>query len=348
MIARLRGGDRMTSALPPVLRTARELVDPELRKAVGLLDEDTRRVSEYHFGWTHADGSPDGSGGKALRPALVILSARAAGAADEPLPITAATAVELVHNFSLLHDDLMDGDTARRHRPTAWTVFGRPTALLTGDALLALAIDMLVESPARYAVAAARSLSSAVRRLIAGQSADLDFEQRMDVTLEECLRMAEGKTAALLACAASIGALSVGATTETVQRLSSFGHELGMAFQLVDDLLGLWGDPDVTGKPVLSDLRARKKTAPVVHALTSDTPEGQRLRDLYAVPALLTEEQLVEAADLVGRTGSRDWAQEECARRLDTALRHLALVDGERAAMDSLTELADFIVRRQW
>lgn len=336
-----------TPALPPALRTARDLVDPELRKAVAGLDDDTRRVSEYHFGWIHADGSPAGTSGKALRPALALLSAQVAGGGDDPLAVTAAAAVELTHNFSLLHDDLMDGDTARRHRPTAWTVFGRSAALLAGDALLTMALVILLESTSPQAAPVARLLSGAVRDLIAGQAADLDFEQRMDVTVEECQRMAEGKTAALLSCSASIGALSVGAPPETVQRLRAFGHELGMAFQLIDDILGIWGDPEVTGKPVLSDLRARKKTAPVVHALTSDCPEAGRLRALLTAQEALTDEQLHEAAEVLRAVGSEEWTRAECGRRLDAAMGELSLIDGEPAVKASLAELAEFIVRRQ-
>jgi geranylgeranyl diphosphate synthase, type I len=335
----------MMSALPSVLLTAREVVDPELRKAVGRLDDDTRKVCEYHFGWTDADGSPDGGAGKALRPALVMLSAQIT--VDDAAPVAEAAAVELVHNFSLLHDDLMDGDTSRRHRPTAWTVFGQSAALLAGDALLALALDLVLEARSPQAASAARSLSSATRRLITGQAADLDFERRLDVTVDECLRMAEGKTAALLSCATSIGALAVGASAETVARLDAFGAELGMAFQLVDDLLGLWGDPEVTGKPVLSDLRTRKKSVPVVHALTSGTRAGRKLRELYAQPEPLTEQQLHEAAEMVQRAGSREWTQGECQRRLISARQHLAETGCQGSAAESLTELAEFIVRRQ-
>jgi geranylgeranyl diphosphate synthase, type I len=339
----------MTTVLPPVLLTARETVDPALRDAVGRLDPDTRRVCEYHFGWRAADGSPDSAGGKALRPAMVLLSTQSAitvgGTAVGEQPVVAAAAVELVHNFSLLHDDVMDGDTARRHRPTAWTVFGRPAALLAGDALLVLSTEVLLEAPSSRAAAAARSLATAIRTLIAGQAADLDFERRSEVGLEECLRMAHDKTAALLACAASIGAIYVGAPRETVVRLHSFGTELGMAFQLVDDLLGLWGDPEVTGKPVLSDLRARKKSVPVVHALNSGTAAGDRLRRLYAHTEPLTEDELHEAAEMVHRAGSADWTRQECERRLAAAYEHLP--GGPPGATGALTELAEFIVRRK-
>ncbi|MDR7299982.1 polyprenyl synthetase family protein [Haloactinomyces albus] len=335
----------MTATIPSALATAQEFVDPELRKVLSRLDPDTRRVSEYHFGWINADGAPETRSGKALRPALVMLSAQGGGG-DYGGALPAAAAVELVHNFSLLHDDLMDGDLSRRHRPTAWTVFGRSAALLAGDALLALSTDMLLEDPSPQAVDAARSLSTAISRLIAGQAADLDFEQRMDVTLDECRTMVAGKTGALLGCSASIGALFVGAPRQAVEQLDAFGRELGMAFQLVDDLLGLWGDPDVTGKPVLSDLRSRKKSFPVVHAMTSGTAAGFRLRELYAQPDPLDEGQLGEAAELVDKAGSREWTQNECERRLTSARRHLELADCGTAT-EGLTELADYILRRQ-
>jgi geranylgeranyl diphosphate synthase, type I len=339
----------MTTVLPQALLAARQSVEPALRTAVARLDRGTCRVAEYHFGWSNADGSPADAGGKALRPALVTEATRCAvgdrvdGTGE--VAAAAAAAVELVHNFSLLHDDVMDGDTSRRHRPTAWTIFGSSEALLAGDALLSLAPDVLLESGAPNAASGVRSLLATTRVLIAGQSADLGFERRADVGLPECLQMAHDKTAALIACACSIGPLSLGASREAVRGLHAYGTELGMAFQLIDDLLGLWGDPEVTGKPVLSDLRMRKKSVPVVHALESGTREGERLRELYEQPDALTEEQLTEAAEMVRRSGSEDWTRKECRRRLTAAEEQLAaacLGDTE-----SLGELAEFIVRRK-
>ncbi len=225
-----------------------------------------------------AAAKPGGTG-KALRPALALLSARAALAAPER-GVPGAVAVELVHNFSLLHDDIMDGDTERRHRPTAWTVYGVGAAILAGDAMLALAQDILLEDSAAQGLWAARCLSAAVQRLIAGQGADLAFERRDDVTLAECQEMAGDKTAALMACACSIGAIHVGAPPAVAMGLAGFGAHAGLAFQLTDDLLGIWGSPAVTGKPVRSDLRARKKSLPVVAALTAGTAAAAELGTL--------------------------------------------------------------------
>jgi len=191
--------------MPAGVETARDLVGPALEAAVARLSPDIRPVAGYHLGLCDAAGKPTGApaGGKALRPALTLLSARAAGAPAERA-VPAAVAVELVHNFSLLHDDIMDGDTERRHRPTAWTVFGVGPAILAGDALQALANDLLLEGPPPQAIWAARCLAAAVQRLISGQGADLAFERRDHVSVDECLDMAADKTAALMACACSM------------------------------------------------------------------------------------------------------------------------------------------------
>jgi len=233
----------MTVVMPAGVQTARDLVGPAISGAVGRLSPAVRTVASYHLGLSDATGQPIAGGGtgKALRPALALLSARAAGASPERAVVPAA-AVELVHNFSLLHDDIMDGDTERRHKPTAWTVFGVGAAILAGDALLALSQDILMETPP-YGVWAARCLSAAVLRLIAGQGADLEFEQRDDVQVAECLDMAGDKTAALMACACSIGVVYVGGPPSLAMSLSGFGAHAGLSFQLVDDLLGIWERP---------------------------------------------------------------------------------------------------------
>src|SRR6201987_4193761 len=208
--------------MPAGVAVARDLVGPATKAAINRLTPGVRRVAAYHYGIADTDGNPVRVGsGKALRPALALLSARAAGAAPER-GVPAAVAVELVHSFSLLHDDIMDGDTERRHRPTAWTVHGVGAAILAGDALLALAQDILLEDTAAQGLWAARCLYAAVLRLIDGEGADLAFEQRDDVSLAECQTMAGDKTAALMACACSIGAIHVGAPPGLAMGLAGF------------------------------------------------------------------------------------------------------------------------------
>src|ERR1700684_3622380 len=268
------GGTSVTAVMPEGVTLARDLVSPAIESTIGRLTPDVRVVAAYHFGFADAEGNPTAGGsGKALRPALALLSARATGASPDR-GVTAAVAVERVHNFSLLHDDIMDGDTERRHRPTAWAVFGVGPAILAGEGLLALAQHLLLADDGPHGVRAARCLSVAVQRLIAGQGADLAFEKRDDVGLTECLEMAGDKTAALMSCACSIGAIHAGAAPSLAMGLAGFGAHIGQSFQLTDDLLGIWGAPEVTGKPGQSDLRARKKALPGVAALNSGTPEG--------------------------------------------------------------------------
>ncbi|MGH3243668.1 MAG: polyprenyl synthetase family protein [Spirillospora sp.] len=333
------------TTVPVSLTDVRELVDGALRAAVGRLDPRTYRVAAYHLGWTDEAGHPrKAPSGKALRPALALLSARAALAPPESA-LPGAVAVELVHAFSLLHDDIMDGDRTRRHRPAAWTVFGEASAILAGDALLALAGEVLLEAPGQGSARAARALSATTRRLIAGQSLDMDFETRKHIGVDECLAMASDKTAALLACSCSIGAVLDGAPEPLSEALDAFGADLGIAFQLADDLLGIWGDPATTGKPALSDVRSRKMSLPIVAALNADRPEAGLLAELYSRPGL-SEDELKRVAALVEAAGGRAWAEIEAESRIQRAAEHLVsarLPDPVRA---EFLHIADFVTRR--
>jgi geranylgeranyl diphosphate synthase, type I len=341
----------MTAVLPTEVTAARDLVEPALRRAVDELASSMRTISRYHFGWADSSGrETPGGGGKALRPALTLLSAQAAGG-DPAAALPAAVAVELVHNFSLLHDDVMDNDIERRHQPTAWTVFGVPAAILAGDALLTLAIEIARrDTRPDLASEVVACLNESVQQLIVGQAADVDFERRTDVTLPECLAMASGKTGALMRCSSSIGALAVGADARTVATLTRFGDHLGLAFQLVDDLLGIWGSPEVTGKPALADLRSRKKSVPVVAALDSGTEAGARLAELYFAPSqpdqVDDEAALIAIADLVERAGGLAWTEAEADRHIRQAEECLAELTAPPQVIEALRATALFVTRR--
>jgi geranylgeranyl diphosphate synthase type I len=343
---------RTAAQAPNALRRARDAVAPATRAFIARLDETSAAIASYHLGWTDAGGAPTGGdGGKAVRPALATLSAQAVGAPART-GVPGAVAVELVHNFSLVHDDVMDGDTQRRHRPTVWAVFGTTSAILTGDALLALAQEVLLDSPSRHRAAAARLLAEATRHLVRGQVQDVAFEQRCDVTLEQCLEMVSGKTGALLSASAAIGAVLAGAPAKMVGALSTFGAQLGIAYQLVDDLLGIWGDPAITGKPVFSDLRSRKKTLPVTYALTYGGPAGRELARWLADSnsrGLSRPSDAGEAwaADLIEAAGARDWAAAEAQRRIAAATDALAGVPIHAGPREDLVAIAHFIVARE-
>ncbi|POM27595.1 (2E,6E)-farnesyl diphosphate synthase [Actinomadura rubteroloni] len=329
---------------PEILRWSRGLVDPALRAAVGELSGEMRAIAEYHFGWRDAAGRPaEAPAGKAVRPALALLAAEAVGGgAADALP--AAVAVELAHNFSLLHDDVMDGDLERRHRPTAWAVFGANPAVLAGDALLACAVEGL--AAATVGAAAVAAFGRAVRELVEGQSADVSFEERTDVTLAECEAMAAKKTGALIGGACALGAIFGGGDAERTARLRRYGELVGLAFQIMDDLLGIWGDPAVTGKPVHSDLVNRKKSLPVVAALTSGTAEGAALADLYHRAVPLAGAEPARAADLVERAGGRNWAAVRTAELLAEAHAELAAVGPSGGTEADLTAMARLLTDR--
>ncbi|USQ83421.1 polyprenyl synthetase family protein [Streptomyces phaeoluteigriseus] len=333
-----------------ILEEARGSVDPALRAALDSLPGSLRRISRYHFGWEHADGTPAaGNAGKAIRPALVLAAATALGGpAARTAALPAAAAVELIHNFTLLHDDVMDRDTTRRHRPTAWTVFGDADAILAGDALQALALGKLAADPHPASAAATARLAACVVELCAGQRSDTAMERRgpAEVTLDEVLAMAEAKTGALLGCACALGALYAGAPEEDVEALDAFGREAGLAFQLIDDVIGIWGDPRHTGKPAGADLVARKKSLPVVAALGSGTPAATELAELYALPREQGDDDVERMTLAVERAGGREWAQEQAADRMARAMSELARAIPDPEAAGGLLSLAEFVTRR--
>jgi geranylgeranyl diphosphate synthase type I len=345
----------MTEGRPAreVLAWNRMTVEPALRAAINTLPSSMLRIAGYHFGWWNEHGHPHelpekspekAAGGEAIRLTLVLLSAEAVGGVPT-VAVPAAAAVELVHNFSLRHDDVMDGDLTRRHRRTAWNVFGINSVILAGDALLTLALDVLATCEHPAATDGTRMLSATVQDL-EGQSADLDLEQHAEVELGECLSMAEKKTGALMGCACAVGASFGTGSLEQIERLRRFGVHLGVAFQHVDDLLGIWEDPAVTGKPVYSDLGSRKKSLPVVAALTSDTPAGRELAALYHREKSLSDAKLGHAAELIELAGGRAWSQAQVDDLRAQAMRQLKPVNPTARAVAELGVLVRLATHR--
>jgi geranylgeranyl diphosphate synthase type I len=334
----------VTRTLPDSLKRARIVVTPALREAVSRLAPIVRRPAEYHMGWVDVDGRPtEANSGKHVRAALALLSARAVGA-DESVAIPGAVAIELVHNFSLIHDDVVDNDRERRHRPTVWALFGIGSAIVVGDALSLLASQVLLES-GPHSATATRVLLEATATMIEGEADDIAFEIDPDVTLERCLAAAQAKTGALLGCAASIGAILAGAPDEQVAALTEYGAHLGLAFQAVDDLLGIWGEPAVTGKPVWSDLRQSKKSIPVTAAFAQANGQADELRVLLA-GSRTSERDARKAAELIERCGARAFTEQTARTHLDAALAALDRARPQSPAGDELVSLAEFIVAR--
>jgi len=328
--------------LPAALDRARTTVTPALRDAVSRLAPVVRGPAEYHLGFVDAEGRPVTGGGKHVRAALALLAASACGA-DEAVGIPGAVAIELVHNFS--HDDIVDNDRERRHRPTVWALFGVGPAIVTGDALNMLGVQILMQAPPPHGHRAASALVDATAEMIAGEAEDIALETRSEVTLVDCLEMTRGKTGALLRCAAELGAILAGAPVERVTALGDFGSHLGLAFQAVDDLLGIWGDPAVTGKPVFSDLRQRKKTIPITAALGNSNGQAEQMHALLEASSQ-SEADAAQAAELIEALGGRHVTEELADRHYRAALLALKRAQPAEPAAAELVELARFVVDR--
>ncbi|MEV1084054.1 polyprenyl synthetase family protein [Streptomyces sp. NPDC050211] len=340
------------SPVPPPARTTdrvlihtRQLIGPLLRDEVDRLPARVRRVVGYQFGWWDAHGRViKAESGKVLVPTLGLLCCQALGGeAGQGVP--AAAASELLHNWALVQDDIMDGDVLRRHRPTAWKAFGTSNALLAADALLMLALQQLTAVDERGALACTRILQGAVLQLIEGEDADLAYAERPAVSMDECMAMTVDKTAeGPAACA--MGARMASDDMERVEALRSFGECLGLAYQITDDLLGIWGDPSVTGKSAASDLTSRKKTVPVVAALNSATPAGRQLADLYQHEGPLGPDEITRAARLVQEAGGRAWAEQQATSWLAKAFGHLDSAAPAPQPRSELRALAHAIIQR--
>ncbi len=283
-------------------------------------------IMQYHMGWRDPDLRPaEAPAGKRIRPVLCLLAAAAVGG-DPQVALSAAAGLELLHNFSLLHDDIEDSSPTRRHRPTAWTLFGMPIACNAGDGMFSLA-HLAFFRLARHGVPTERILAALQRfdetclALTEGQYLDMAFEARLDVTPDDYFRMIAGKTGALLAAAPELGALVAGASPAAVACYRRYGAALGQAFQLQDDILGIWGDEAATGKSAASDILSKKKSLPVILALAHPRVGG-RLRSLYA-GAAFTPADVPAVFRLLDEAGARAATEAEVRRATEAA--HAAL-----------------------
>jgi geranylgeranyl diphosphate synthase type I len=265
------------------------------------------------------------------------------GRAERAIP--AAVALEVVHNFSLIHDDIQDQDLERRNRPTVWAVWGKPRALLAGNAMRALsdtAMGGLISHGTEPASAleAARVLTERCLEMIEGQYMDLNFETRRDVTTSEYMEMVSKKTGALIEAAMHLGALLGGGSPSHVSALRRSGRLLGLAFQARDDVLGIWGDAAVIGKATGADIRRKKQSLPVVYGfLKADATQRRRLEDLYSRPEL-NDDDVSEVIATLEDLGALSYAQgvaEEQGLEALQIMRHAELDPQSTAVFEGLT-----------
>jgi len=344
-IERTSGAQPLARVAPPALLSNHSLIEDALRTAIGTDPADLFGAMRYVMGWEGADGRPSTATGKRIRPTLCLFAAEAAGGTPtEALP--AAVAVELVHNFSLVHDEIQDHDAERHHRPTLWARLGEAQSINVGDGLYAIAIRALTSGPgpAERRIAALDVLTNAVQRMIMGQWNDILFESRDDVTVDEYLAMSAGKTGALLGAPLEMGALLAGARVDVAHRFGLWGQQVGLAFQAQDDYLGIWGDSLKTGKSSTNDIARKKKTLPVVFGLLS-ADHAPTIRRVYALGAP-GEDEIREVAHALTLAGADEICRGDARRHAEAAdalLDELPVTAETRLAFRSI---ADYMVDR--
>lgn len=324
-------------------------IEDELRQAMGKIRisgaDELHDMLSYHMGWEGEGAGPEATG-KRIRPILVLLTTASSGGHwRNALP--AAAAVELIHNFSLIHDDIEDNSPLRRGRPTVWKRWGIAQALNAGDAMFTLAYRAALRlqetiSPA-CALQASQILQDTCIQLTQGQYLDIAYEAKADMSLEAYWSMIAGKTAALLSACAELGALAAEAEDFIRSAYRQFGFSLGLAFQIQDDLLGIWGEAGRIGKSVESDLVSGKKSLPVIFGLHQGGKFAQRWSQ-----GPITVSEVSELAYQLEAEGARAYTEEYAACYTDQALHSLQQAEPRGEAGLALTSLAQYLLKRQW
>ncbi len=343
----VRFGAPVLMSLTEQMNVMLPALEAELRQQLARLDEPAmtafHEMLAYHMGWT-GENSGTGATGKRIRPLLLLLVAASCGGQwRHALP--AAAAVEIVHNFSLVHDDIQDNSSMRHGRPAVWKKYGAAMAINVGDALYALSdhaiIDLSRNYPAEMVVAVAATLHTASLNLTRGQYLDMSYQKRADLSIRDYWPMIAGKTAALLEASTRIGAMLGGADAGRTQQFGSFGHCLGLAFQAQDDILGIWGDETLTGKSAASDLLEGKNSLPVLYGLSQKGGFAQRWKG----PAIRPEE-VEELAQMLRHAGAYDYSQREAQRLIEEALDALEKASPRGEAGQALRDLAGKLLQR--
>ena len=336
-----------------ILATYLPSIEAGMRRGCALPDAGLGTMIRYHLGWEDENGGPVTTDpGKRLRPGLVLLATEANGGTVEQ-GLSAAVAVELLHNFSLVHDDIQDQSPTRRGRATVWKIWGEAQAINAGDLLHVIAQRQLLGIAEAVgvprAIAALNSFAAASFRLCEGQHLDLHFETRNTVTEDDYLDMIGGKTAALIGCCLELGAI-VGSTDPAVwAQYRAIGIDLGLAFQVWDDYLGVWGDSARTGKPVAEDILNRKKTLPVAFAFSHAEGDDKALLEVvYSTGAARGSVPVDRLLDLFERIGARAYTHELADTLISRALAQLSDVPGSADRKQDLETVARFFVGRDY
>lgn len=340
-------------------QTMLKSIEEELQNQVARLNQPgTSHFHEmltYHMGWA-GDGAGPEATGKRIRPLLVLLTTASSLYKDVDNEInlsgkwlhavSAAASIELIHNFSLVHDDIQDNSDKRRGRNTVWVKWGAPMAINVGDSLFVIAnqamLDLAKYYPADVVVKAASILNNSCLDLTRGQFLDMSYEERKDLSIEDYWPMIGGKTSSLLAACTHIGALLGNAAEAEQQAYRQFGYHLGLAFQVQDDILGIWGDESVTGKSAASDLLEGKNSLPVLYALGKHGKFAERWNQ-----GPITANEVQAVAIQLEDEGGRKYAEEISQRETQKALSYLEEAKPQGEAGESILKLAHMLLKRK-
>lgn len=327
-------------------------IQATLQVAIAESESDLSPLLRYHLGWETKDGQRSTEGaGKALRPVLCLAACDLAGG-DWRKALPAAAALELVHNFSLVHDDIQDRDTTRRGRETLWAIHGEPRAVTAGNAMRVVADKTLMslagsELPPELVVNVAIELTERYLEMIEGQYMDMSFETSGDVTVDQYLDMVGRKTGALIESAMYMGALVATGDVAAAKGFGACGRRLGLAFQIRDDYLGVWGDPNETGKAVGADIRRKKKSMPVVHLFqkAGETDRGW-LSEAYAGDGEVTGKDVEHILELLDRLGTPGHVQAAARAHAQQAVDVIVTTGLASGAEGTVKAMAEFFVTR--
>lgn len=323
------------------------LIEQDLKEFFSNLDtapyHEFHQMIAHHMGWNN-DPSYKSNKGKRLRPLLLLLVHQAAGGNFKDV-IPLASAVEILHNFSLIHDDIEDNSKERRGRPAVWAIWGIPQAINIGDAMFTMAtISMLRLKdtiPPQILVQAINVFHQACLHLTQGQFLDINFESQDSISIENYLHMIGGKTAALIKACCEIGAITANVPDKIATLYSEYGFNLGLAFQMIDDYLGIWGDPAKTGKSVASDLINRKKTLPILYGLSHSDIFTEKWNSIQ-----IDEKNVTELADLLKDLGAQKYTLDLAKNYTEQALLALERAQPDLSHKEALLELTEDLLAR--
>lgn len=338
--------------LPEIFNRYNPYIEKQLRSLFDKRDLPLYDMTKYHLGWVDKSGRPAKSNtGKMLRATLCLLACESTGS-DFTQALPAAAAIELIHNYSLVHDDIQDGDEIRRHRETVWKIWGKPQAINAGSALRMLANLAIIDQEDKKVSDSKKLiildiLDKSCLEMIEGQYLDIDFEERSDISVDEYIHMISKKTSALIAGSLKAGA-AINIDKEKLSKFDEFGNYLGMAFQITDDILGIWGNDKKTGKPLASDIAKKKKSLPIVYSFRKlKRKEKEIFSNIYQKKEIV-DQDLKKVLEYLNITKAKEYCIDLSRSYYEKALKKTEELPLKKSSIRDYKEITDFLINRDF